>query len=476
MLRAALSLALLATILAAAPVRADLQCRAEVNENRVAVGGTLVLTLQAAAPVQEHPRHDPPQIEGVLVQAGGTSQSFSFGTGGAQVAVSTTYHLFVQRQDDFTIPAIQFTAAGQTCATEPIAITVEPPSSSPAAPTTPPTTPPAADRDRPAREPDPLAGQRGDPVYITLEVDQDEVWLGQQVILTFRYHRQRYARLQPTYTPPRTEGFWRLDLPPERNYRQTAAGVPYDVTEIRYALFPTRTGVLTIEPARLELQSDPFDRFLGRRPRLPQRLQTSPLTVRVRPLPTPRPEEFSGIVAGRLDLTAKVSRDTIPRGEPVSLTVEVAADALLKSFTGVRLPEREGLRLHGGAESLREDPSGPRYLAVFRQDVAVVPVQEGERDLPPVELTYFDTGASRYRTVRARTPRLVATPSDLPVIGDDPSGFRRTEIARLSRELAFVHPAIGSLRRAAPPLVHQPLWWAVLAAPWGILGLYRCGA
>ncbi len=34
---------------------------------------------------------------------------------------------------------------------------------------------------------------------------------------------------------------------------------------IRYALFPTRAGELTVDPAHLEIAGDPFDRFFGRR-------------------------------------------------------------------------------------------------------------------------------------------------------------------------------------------------------------------
>ncbi len=454
---------------AAMPAAAGLTCRAEVDRTAVAAGQRLVLTLSVEGQTQQQPRHDPPRVEGVRVVPGGTSQRFSLDADGTRMAVTATYYLEVERADDFTIPAVVFTVGSERCQTAPIRITVSP--SAPQAPPPAATTPGA-----PAVAPTaagPRAGRPGDPEYITMTVDADQVWLGQQIILTFRYHRLRQGTGRPSYTPPRTEGFWRIDLPPERNYRMTHAGAPYDVTEIRYALFPTRAGALTIESARLELASDPFDRFFGRRPRGPQVLATEPITIDVRDLPSPRPNDFSGIVAGSLALTARVSRDTIPRGEPLSLAVEVAADAFLKSFAGLTVPSQDGLRVHPAGENLREDPSGQRFQATLRQELAVVPTREGEVALPPVTLTYFDTGAGAYRTVRARTSALIVTPSDLPVAGDDPSGFRRTEIARLGHDLAFVHTASGSLRRQAPPLLHRPLWWAAALVPWVLLGGYR---
>ena len=73
----------------------------------------------------------------------------------------------------------------------------------------------------------------------------------------------------------------------------------------------------------------------------------------------------------------------------------------------------------------------------------------------------------------ASVPPLVVTPSYLPVAGDDPSGFRRTEIARLGRDLAFIRAASGPLRRDRASLPRQPLWWLAVLAPWGLLGGFR---
>lgn len=458
----ALTLALAVGLLSASPVRADLNCGAQVDRQRVGVGGRVVLTLHAEAQSQDQIRHDPPRLENVEVISGGTSQSFSFDSTGARAAVTVTYYLRPQRAGDFRIPPVVFRAGGQRCATEALAFTVDPAAPGQPPSTAPPATPPAGAQ----------AGQRGDAAFITLEVDRDTVWLGQQIVMTFRYHRLRHG-MQPSYTPPRTEGFWRLDLPPERSYRQTIDGQVYDVTEIRYALFPTRTGTLTIEPARLEFTTDPFDRLFGRRGRGPRLLVTDPLTVTVRELPSPPPSDFSGIVAGKLDFNASLSRESVPRGEPLTLALEVSADAFLKTFDGVVVPEPAGLRLHPATEELREDTGGPRYRAVLRQEKAVVPLQEGVVEVADLGLTYFDTGTGAYRTVAVEPLSLVVLPSDLPTIGDDPSGFRRTAIARLGRDLAFVHGADGRLRRAGPLLAHRPLWWLGLLAPWGLLALYR---
>lgn len=480
------ALAVLLAVLWAAPAWADLRCRAEVDRSTVATGERIVLTVHAEGRLLQAPRHEPPRIEGVQVVAGGTSQSYSMDSAGTYMTAASEYFLIVQRHDSFQIPSVQLTAGNERCATNVIKITVvsgsppqEPtggtvaPDPAAGAPTSPPPRPqpsvPAVPESRPGSQ----AGQPPDPEFITLDVDRDKVWIGQQMILTFRYYRQRNSWERPSYSPPRTEGFWRLDLPPERSYRRTVGGVVYEVTEIRYALFPTRTGTLTIESAALSLASDPFERMFGRRSRGPRQLRTDPLSIEVRELPAPRPPEFSGIVASQLQLTAALSAESAARGEPLALTLVITADGFLKSYRGLNLPDPAGARLYEASTDLQEDVSGPRYVAVLREEKVVVPVQEGRFVLPPLELNYFDPAVGDYRTARAQVPEIAVLPSDLPVAGDDPSGFRRAEIARLGRDLAFIHTAAGSLRRATAPPLANWLWWTVLLLPWILLGLYR---
>ncbi len=316
----------------AVAVAADLTCHAEVDRRTVAPGGQVVLTLHARGDVGQQPDHQRPRIEGVEVVPGGTSQSFQLVNGRSEHSLDVTYYLVVRRTDDFQVPAVVFSAGNQTCRTDPISISVAGGATAPApAPT--PGQPDAAGVQ---------AGQPGDAYFITLATDRDEVWVGQQIQLTFRYYHRKSPWNQPSYVAPRTEGFWRVDLPPERNFRRTVGGQVYDVTEIRYALFPTRSGDLVVEPARLEIAGDPFDRFFGRRNRGPVRLMTDPISVTVKDLPLPRPT--STAASWPIGWTSP-PRWTATRCRAASrwrLRLEVAADGFLKSFGGVPLPEPRG--------------------------------------------------------------------------------------------------------------------------------------
>jgi tetratricopeptide (TPR) repeat protein len=447
----------------------------EVDRRTVAPGDFVTLTVTLQGSFRQAPPIRPPVIDGVDVSSGGTSQSYSvvdFGTGQVEASITETFYLKVRTQRSFTIPAFTVEVDGRTYSTQPIAIQVDATA--------------RGDRDEGAQQDDdqdaPAAddhardesigsesgGRPGDEIFITLQTDRERVYLGEQVVLSFRFHRRVQLWDSPQYSPPRTEGFWREDMPPERSYMQMFRGQRYNVTEIRYALFPTRTGRLVIEPAEVSVPVDVFERFFSfrnRRERGPRQLRTRRLEVEVLPLPEPAPAGFSGLVARSVNLDARLDREQAPRGEPVGLELVLTTDGFLQGIDSLPLPEIAGARMHDAGQNLTVDKSGERMLSRQTLSKVLIPAAEGELAVPPLALTYFDPGTGRYQTVRTRPLGVRVTPSDLPVLGDEPESFVRAGIERLARDLAFIHPAPDGLRRRGVPLTALPLWWAALAAP-----------
>ncbi len=446
-------------------------CTAEVDRQKVAVGDQIVLTVSVQGAFAGGPDVVLPSIVGVDVRSGGTNQSFSFVNNEVQASVAYTFYLRPTIERGFTVPALPIVVDGREYKTQPITIEVLP----------------AGTQSEPARgSPDPVgapspsnspnqprkgradsAGGPGDEVFISTTVDKERVYVGEQLVLSFKYYRQSNPLDNPQYNPSRTEGFWREDLPPESHYRRTVAGRNYLVTEIKYALFPTRSGELVIEPAELSFPEDLFSRFFSsrRRQRGPRILRTDPITVNVLPLPTPQPENFSGIVANRVTLAASVDRDSVPRGEPVGLKVTLNANGFLQSLDELSIEVPDGVRLHDATSDLRKDTARGVLLSRYAVEKVLVPSQEGNTELAPVSLSYFDPTRGQYETARSRGVSFHVTPSDLPVAGDEASGFLRTEIARLGNDLAFVHAAGERLRRRQAPLVASWGWWAVALSP-----------
>lgn len=461
---AAAVLALLLNLAGIAPgAVAAVTCRAEVSRSTVARGEDVVLIVTAQGDIGWSPAFQLPDLPGVRVYGGGTNQSMTVVNGQTQVSVSRTYYLRVENEGDFTIGPVRITTAAGACQTAPIPVKVVAGGAPPAD---------TGNRVQRGATTRPTAG--AEDVFVTLGVDKPQAWVGQQVVLSFRYWRRVQPWSSPSYTPPRTEGFWREDLGTERNFREVHKGQAYNVTEVRYALFPTRAGRLRIEPAELSFPEDLFDRFFNSRQQSPgpRVLKTQAVDVEVRELPLPKPAGFSGIVATRCELEGSLDRTTVPRGEAAELTFTLETDGFLKGFAGLELAEPEGTRLHDAAENVATAPREDRLVGRLVTEKVLVTTREGVVRVPAVEVVWFDAARGQYRTAATPAREVTVTPSDRPVAGGEDSGFLRNEIARLGDDLAFIHA--GPARRASGlPPVGSAAWWSLALAPAALLGGWR---
>jgi len=462
--RTIVAVAVLACVSFASSARADVNCQASVNRTTVPNGGEIVLTVVARGDIGWNPEFQVPQIGGVRIAGGSTSQSMSVINGVSEMSVTRTYYLTVSTTVDFVIEPISVVSKRGRCATDPIAIEVTDARQAPVAssPSSPATT-------------SPVSGLPRDDLFVTLDADQTDVWIGQQIVLTFRYWRRIQPWSNPSYVQPRTEGFWREDLGSEQNYRQVIGGRAYNVTEIRYAIFPTRTGELVVEPAELRFPRGAFDSFFQTRPgrRGPRALRTDPVIIQVKALPSPRPKNFSGIVASTLALVGEVDRKSVPRGEALGLKISLVADGFLKGFSGLVVREPATTKLHDAGESYQAGREQDRLVGRIGVEKVVVPEVEGILELPPVALVWFDTRAGEYRTAQTDNWEVAVTPSDLPQAGSEESGFLRNEISRLGDDLAFIHPVPRRLAHHRRVVTGSVLWWVALLFPGILLGAFR---
>lgn len=446
--------------------QAAVSCRAEVSRSTVARGEDVVLVVSAEGDIGWSPSFQLPDLPGVRIYGGGTNQSMTSVNGQSRIVVSRTFYLRVENDADFTIGPVRITTAAGNCQTDPIAIKVVAGSS----------VPPADSGNRQQRATPPASGQvaAGEEMFVTMSVDKPEAWVGQQIVLSFQWWRRIQPWGNPSYNAPRTEGFWREDLGTERNSRQMLKGIPYNVTEIRYALFPTRAGKLQVEPAELVFPDDVFDRFFNSRQQQqgPRVLKSRPVTVTVRELPSPKPAGFSGIVGTQCTVDATVDRTSVPRGDAIGLKLALNTDGFLKGFAGLKVTEPDGTRLHDAAENFASTPQEERLLGRLNTEKVMVTTRDGTVHVPAVEVSWFDVTRGEYRVARTAGRDVVVTPSDRPVAGGEDSGFLRNEIARIGDDLAFIH--VGALRGRGPlPRVGGAAWWLLAILPAVLLGAWR---
>ena len=358
---------------------------------------------------------------------------------------SSTAHRYVlqpERVGVLRIPPIRARAGSKTLRTKPIQIEVLEHQSKPKAPAEPRSGPQRGE----AGEPEPqTAGDEN--IFIVTEVDKDEVFLGEQLTLTFRLF-SRHDLGSADYTAAACTNFWKEDIEGQNRYTTVVRGRRYRVEELTTALFPTKTGLQSIGPASLECTLDSFftpgfsfrRRGLGR----PRHLKTRPIDVTVKPLPEGAPNGFSGTV-GQFSISSTVDQKGVEVGKPITLKIRISGTGNVKTIQQIPTPQVESFDVYEPniKESVDRGKSPIRGAKLF--EFVMVPKKSGSRVIPSLGFSFFDPRAETYRTVRTRPIELTVTGTASESPEAQLAGLlKRTDVLQTGADIHYIRPKMTS--------------------------------
>ena len=256
-----------------------------------------------------------------------------------------------------------------------------------------------------------------EPVFIevTVQPDSGPYYVLSQVSLMVRIFYQANLT-EAAINPPAPEQA-SVRLLDEVPYQSDRNGERYRVLERRYAIFPERSGTLTIPPMQLSgrLIERPSDRLWqptvrGRR----VRVESEPLTLEI----SPRPTEFTGdfwLPARRITLSQQITdNEKLHVGEPVTRTVILDAVGLEENMLEEPpWPEVPATRIYPDQPQGISRDDGEWVLGHKEFRYAVVPEQPGELVLPEIRLDWWDTIANQQRTAILPEHKVSVLPSEL---------------------------------------------------------------
>jgi hypothetical protein len=433
-----------------------------VDRSQLAVGEQVVLTLNVEGDVRKIEDPKLPDFGPFEVYGGGQSQSFSFVNGKVHASHTYTWYLRPLEPGNFALPPISVMADGTKYHTKKIPLSVQPAGSS-KSPTPRQNSPAAPPAHGSSSSKSTRSGGPGDDYFVSMTVDRDTVVVGEQVVLTFTFYRGMRGGLfdSPQYTPPTTEGFWREDLPPERHSTMNVQGYPYDITQILYALFPTRSGELRIGEAVVRIPQDPFGSFFRRRtPRGDITLSAPSLPVYVKELPPRAPAGFDGTVGSDLELSLKTDRKSLSVGDALTVSLELSGGGYLAAATKPELPQLPTFRQHDSGSSLDSGPSGGELRGSLKVEKLLIPQKEGNYTIPALSYVYYDTKRDRYRRLTTKPIEIAVSPSDEAPVSSFATGGK-TEIAILGQDILHIQAVSGVLRPYEGPLIFRRTTWVL---------------
>ena len=230
-------------------------------------------------------------------------------------------------------------------------------------------------------------------VFVEAVVDTTEPWVQSQVIMTLRVF-QGIDIVDGGLDVPAADDLVVEPLGDDTRTSEVRDGRKYSVTERRFAVFPQRSGSITIEPVTLSVsvpaEPDRVRGFFSPTRKLTRR--TEPLTLNVQARPP------AGVAwwlpAKKLVLQSQWQGD--PKAarvdQPLTRTVVLSAEGVLESqLPTISIPAVDGLSLYAEEPTVGKTV-GPSGLVAEQQiNWALIPQRTGKLTLPAISVEWFNT-------------------------------------------------------------------------------------
>ena len=318
----------------------------------------------------------------------------------------------------------------------------------------------------------------GSEVSMRILLSDRDVYAGQPITGTLKlYTRINLSGIQELKLPD-FKGFLKEDIetPPLRSLdNEVIDGVQYGTGVIqRFVLYPQIAGEIRIEPAemtalvqeRTTAARDPFfndpffDSFFSSVSTVPRKITTQPLTVKVRPLPEPRPADFHGAV-GSFTIESSVSATDAKLNDAVTLTVTLKGSGNLNLAGEPVISFPQGIEKYDPKVTVRSSgiSAGSKVF-----EYLLIPRNTGTFEIPPVSYSVFDPGQEKYVTLRTGGFTLNVTGTPGQEEGAAPVYIPGEDVKYIGQDIRFIRNGNGRLTTLSSPLVaslHYWLWFAL---------------
>ena len=441
---------LLALVFAPGVHAQDITVSASLSETNIFQGESVTLNVVISGEsLNSIERPTIPQVQGLRWLSGRTNQqqNFSYNNGRPSISYTYGYDFIAQAPGKYTFPALTLFVNNVEYTTKPVEFEILDPAT--------------LNNGNAARSPD---------IYVRLEPSNDKPVVGEQVIASIVLYYKNEIDVSSFQATPgwKAEGFWKEEFNTRQQTRPTSTiinGVRYQRANLlQYALFPTKSGELTLSPYEIIIQvrqnsrrRDLFSFGMGT-----ERKEVSSLPVKldVQPLPALNNATFSGGV-GNFTISRSIKPNKAFVGESIEITTTISGEGNIPLIVKPEFTYPETLEKYNPQESSSITRDNRQIAGSKTFTDIVIARNEGTFEIPESRLAYYDPEANRYRITTLPALTLVAE--------RDPDAIVTT-----ANELRLeVQPITGLAQwvtvRHAP--LYQKSWvWFLLIFPLLVLG------
>ncbi|MBK3516368.1 BatD family protein [Carboxylicivirga marina] len=251
-----------------------------------------------------------------------------------------------------------------------------------------------------------------DDLFIRVTPSKKNLYQGESMVLTTRIYTKVQLDGLSDIKQPELSSFITQTLRDQEGIKWTMENVngrTYNVgTYEQKLLFPQKSGKITIQPTEIEFMvrqrvarnrsRSIFDDFFESNYRtVKKRVKSKPITVNVKPLPSSKPDGYTGGV-GQLSLKASVNKNDVKVNDGITLKVVVSGTGNHKFIEDPKIQFPADFDDFDAkiSNSISNTARGMKGSKTY--EYLMIPRHAGTFTIPSVKFAYFDTAKGKFQT------------------------------------------------------------------------------
>lgn len=208
-------------------------------------------------------------------------------------------------------------------------------------------------------------------------------------------------------------------------------------------------------------------------------LESLPLIINVKPMPTENKlETFKGAV-GTYDLVIEAQPKSLKAGEPINLVMKVSGAGNITQANEPVIKDLSGFKAYDS--EVKTDITGrdPQIAGEKVFQKIIIPQSENVKEIPLIEFSYFDPVTNQYKTIRKGPIPITVAPAPekkteiVELIKEiTPEDEAKKQVQLLGKDIQFIETSPGRFTKTGECWYKNILFWiTVILAPIIILGI-----
>lgn len=318
------------------------------------------------------------------------------------------------------------------------------------------------------------ATSNGDGIILLPEINKNTVFVGEEIQLTFTaFFPVSVSRISLDDKRGQFQKFWTetFEMLDSNNQEELIIqNTRYLKVPIRrYFLYPLTAGEHTIEPLTLTCEVRVGGRLGFFAQGRESVVTSSPITVKVNPLPQEgKPDIFDGAV-GQFSLNSHVEETSVNEGSTITLSVSLSGYGNIRNAPPPVLPDLSKFDTF--------DPTKDESISVQADGIAgtvkythvLLPHDTNANKIGPVRFAYFDPQNLEYVTLHTEPVELIVFPSQRNGTRMSTSGANRRIITRTGEDFRYIAVTPAALATVYLPLFRSAGYWFILMLPLALM-------